>query len=285
MSRIAYVNGHYVPHRAASVSIEDRGFLFADAVYEVCEIHRGALIDAPRHLERLHRSLRELRIAPPMADAALLRVMREVRARNRVSDGYVYVQVTRGAARRDHVFPDPPVRPGVVVTARALSLAKREATAAKGVAVITLPDLRWKRVDIKTTGLTANVMARQAAREAGAAEAWFVDAEGFVTEGAAANAWIVTTDHALVTRKADGSILRGVTRQTLIDLLTSRGIRLEERPFTMAEALAAREAFITGATTLIMPVVRIDGAAVGDGWPGPLALDLRARFHDAAARM
>jgi len=285
MSRIAYVNGLYLPHRAASVSIEDRGLQFADSVYEVCEVHRGALIDAPRHLRRLHRSLRELRIAPPMSDAALLAVMREVRARNRVTDGYVYVQATRGTARRDHVFPDPPVRPGLIVTARALNTAKREATAAQGIAVITLPDLRWKRVDVKTTGLTANVMARQAAREAGAAEAWFVDADGYVTEGAAANAWIVTRDGVLVTRRADGAILRGVTRQTLIDLLTTRGCRLEERAFTVAEAHAAREAFITGATMLVMPVVRIDDVTVGDGRPGPLALDLRARFHDAAARM
>lgn len=285
MSRIAYVNGLYLPHRAASVSIEDRGLQFADSVYEVCEVHRGALIDAPRHLRRLNRSLRELRIAPPMSDAALLAVMREVRARNRVADGYVYVQATRGAARRDHVFPDPPVRPGLIVTARALNTARREATAAKGIAVITLPDLRWKRVDIKTTGLTANVMARQAAREAGAAEAWFIDADGYVTEGAAANAWIVTQNGALATRMADGSILRGVTRQTLIDLLTSKGLRLEERAFTRAEALAAREAFVTGATTLVTPVVRIDGVAIGDGKPGPLARELRAQFHKTAARM
>lgn len=285
MSRIAYVNGRYVPHAAATVSIEDRGLQFADSVYEVCEVFEGALIDAPRHLQRLHRSLRELDMAAPMTDAALLRVLREVRARNRVSDGYVYMQVTRGAARRDHAFPDPPVQPGLIVTARALNSAKRAATAASGIAVITLPDLRWTRVDIKTTGLTANVMARQAARQAGAGEAWFVDAEGFVTEGAAANAWIVTRDSALATRKADGSILRGVTRQTLIDLLTAKGLRLEERAFTVDEAKDAQEAFITGATMLVMPVVRIDGVAIGEGRPGPLATELRARFHDIAARL
>ena len=282
MSRIAYVNGRYVPHGAAFVHIEDRGYQFADSVYEVCEVLRGELVDAPRHLARLKRSLGELRIAAPMAEAALILVLREVAARNRVANGYVYLQVTRGVARRDHAFPSPAVRPSVVVTARALSDAKRAATAAKGVAVITLPDLRWKRVDIKTTGLTANVMARQAAREAGAAEAWFVDADGFVTEGAAANAWIVTQVNAVVTRKADGSILAGVTRATLIDLLERKGLELQERPFTVDEAMGAREAFLTGATTLVTPVTTIDGQPVGDGRPGPLATELRRWFHDAA---
>lgn len=282
MSRIAYVNGRYLPHAEAGVHIEDRGLQFADSVYEVCEMRHGALIDAPRHLARLHRSLGELRIAPPMSDAALIGVLRETARRNRVANGYVYVQVTRGVARRDHAFPHPAVRPGLIVTARALSDAKREATAARGVAVITLPEQRWARVDIKTTGLTANVMARQAAREAGAAEAWFVDADGFVVEGAASNAWIVTADGVVVTRRADGSILAGVTRATVFDVLEKRGLRLEERAFTVAEAQSAREAFTTGATTLVMPVVAIDGRPVGDGRPGPMALDLRARFHDSA---
>ena len=282
MSRIAYVNGRYLPHSEASVSIDDRAFLFADGVYEVCEIRGGRLIDAPLHLERLHRSLREMRMAAPMTDAALLGVLREVVVRNRVRDGYVYLQVTRGAAKRDHAFPDPPVRPGLVVTARALASAKREAVAAKGIGVVTLPDLRWKRVDIKTTGLTANVMARQAAREAGAGEAWFVDADGLVTEGAAANAWIVTQEGVVATRRVDGSILRGVTRTTLLELLKKLDLRLEERAFSVAEAQAAREAFVTGATTLVTPVVAIDGKPVGSGAPGPLARRLRAHYHEAA---
>lgn len=285
MSRIAYVNGRYLPHALASVHIEDRGYQFADGVYEVCEVLNGQLVDAPRHLARLKRSLGELRIAAPMSEAALIGVLRETVARNRVVHGYVYLQVTRGVARRDHAFPHPAVRPSLVVTARALSTARRAATAAKGIAVITVPETRWKRVDIKTTGLTANVMARQAAREAGAAEAWFVDENGFVVEGAAANAWIVTPDNVVATRRADGSILAGVTRATLLDLLKIKGLTLEERSFTVAEALAAREAFITGATTLVTPVVSIDGKPVGNGQPGEISRDLRARFHEIAETM
>ncbi|HVV91892.1 MAG TPA: D-amino-acid transaminase [Hyphomicrobiales bacterium] len=284
MSRIAYVNGRYLPHGQAMVHIEDRGYQLADGVYEVCEIRGGALIDATRHLARLHRSLGELRIAPPMSDAALAVVLRETIRRNRVRDGMVYLQVTRGVAPRDHAFPDPPVKPSLVVTAKSLDVARGEASAVAGVSVVTVPEIRWGRVDIKTTALTANVLAKQAAREAGAREAWFVDVDGFVTEGASTNAWIVTPAGELVTRRADHHILGGVTRLTLMDVARAEGLSVVERPFSVAEARAAREAFLTAATTLVMPVIRIDGAPVGDGRPGPVATRLRARFHTVAER-
>ncbi len=282
MSRVAYVNGRYVPHREASVHIEDRGYQFADGVYEVCEIHGGRLVDETRHLDRLDRSLTELRMDAPVDRAALKVILREVVARNRVREGIVYMQVTRGVARRDHVFPAPGTPPALVVTAKSLNRDNADAAAAKGIKVITLPDNRWERVDIKSVGLLPNVMARQVAKEEGAREAWFVDADGFVTEGAATNAWIVTRDGALVTRPADSGILRGVTRTTLIDLIRREGLRLDERPFSVEEARAAREAFITAASTLVMPVVQVDDAVIGNGEPGSIATALRAAFHSVA---
>jgi D-alanine transaminase len=284
VSRIAYVNGRYVPHAEAMVHVEDRGFQFADGVYEVCEVHHGALIDEGRHLARLARSLRELAIRPPMAEAALRVVLRETVRRNRVHDGLVYLQVTRGVARRDHAFPVPAPRPTVVVTARALDAGRRERQAKAGVGVITLPDNRWGRVDIKTVALIPNVLAKEAAHAAGAAEAWFVDRDGFVTEGASTNAWIVTAAGALVTASLDRGILGGVTRLTLLDIARKEGFTVEERPFTVEEARAAREAFISAATTLVLPVVRIDGRPVGDGRPGPISRRLRGVFHETAAR-
>ncbi len=282
LGRIAYVNGRYLPQSRAMVHIEDRGYQFGDGVYEVCEIRNGDLIDEARHIDRLHRSLKELRIGAPLTRAALAFIMRQVIARNRVADGYLYVQVTRGVAARDHSFPLGNVRPSLVVTARAIDPAKGEALAAKGVAVISLPDIRWKRPDIKTIGLLPNVLARQAAKEKGAYEAWLIDTDGMVTEGAASNAWIVTQEGVIVTRRADNAILRGVTRTTLFELVAAQGLRLEERPFSLTEAKAAREAFLTGATSLIMPVVLIDGEPVGDGKPGTLTISLRSHFHDVA---
>ncbi|MGH6868565.1 MAG: D-amino-acid transaminase, partial [Methylocella sp.] len=259
MSRIAYVNGRYVLHRDAMVHIEDRGYQFADGVYEVCEVFRGDLIDEKRHFERLAYSLAELQIAPPVKAGAFAAVVREVMARNRVENGFVYVQVTRGVAPRDHVFPPAPVRPGLVVTARQVDPEKSEFNARKGISVITTPDLRWKRVDIKTICLLPNVLARQLASERGAYEAWLVDSLGMVTEGAASNAWIISKAGVVVTRQLDHSVLRGITRTTLIEIVAAEGLKLEERKFSLEEVFAAREAFITGATTLIMPVVRIDG--------------------------
>ena len=282
MSRIAYVNGRYVPHAEAAVHIEDRGYQFGDGVYEVCEVRDGALIDETRHLARLARSLRELRIRWPMSDAALKVVLRETIRRNRVRDGIVYLQVTRGVARRDHYFPPESVAPALVVTARSSDRAKVEATAAAGASVITLPENRWPRVDIKSIGLLPNVLAKQQARDAGAREAWFVDADGFVTEGGSTNAWIVTAAGAIVTRPADAGILRGVTRATVFDMARELGLTIEERAFSVDEAKAAREAFITAATTIVTSVIAIDGAPVGDGAPGPFARDRRRRFHDFA---
>lgn len=284
MSRIAYVNGIYVLHRDAMVHIDDRGYQFADGVYEVCEVFRGALIDEKRHFDRLAYSLAELQIVAPLRAVTLAVVVREVMARNRIENGFIYVQVTRGVARRDHVFPPKSVRPSLIVTARQIDPEKSEVTARKGISVVAIPDLRWKRVDIKSIALLPNVLARQFAREHGAYEAWLVDSEGMVTEGAASNAWIVSEAGTIVTRQLDHSILRGITRTTLIEIIAADGLKLEERKFSLEEAFGAREAFVTGATTLIMPVVRIDGRQIGAGVPGPVASKLRAIFHDAAAR-
>ncbi|MGH6677256.1 MAG: aminotransferase class IV, partial [Xanthobacteraceae bacterium] len=207
---------------------------------------------------------------------------RQTIARNRIADGYLYIQVTRGVAARDHCFPAKSVRPSLVMTVRGVDPQKATALAAQGIAIVSMPDLRWKRPDIKTIGLLPNVLARQAAKQKGAYEAWLVDSDGMVTEGAASNAWIVGHDGVIVTRYIDHAILRGVTRTTLLELIAAEGLRLEERKFSLAEAKAAREAFITGATSLVMPVISIDGTPVGNGKPGALTISLRARFHGVA---
>jgi D-alanine transaminase len=279
MSRIAYVNGRYLPLRDAKVHVEDRGYQFADGVYEVCEVRGGRLIDERRHIARLQRSLGELRIPLPMSVAALGVILREVVAKNRIGYGLVYLQIGRGVAKRDHAFPSPPVAPSVVVTARPLNRARNEAAAQNGIAVISVPDNRWGRVDIKTVGLLPNVLARQTAIDQGARDAWFVDKDGAVTEASSANAWIVTPDGTLVTRRADHAILRGITRTVVFDEAAGQGLAIEERAFTLEEALAAREAFITSATQSVMPVVRIDGRSIGDGKPGPVAMALRREFY------
>jgi D-alanine transaminase len=282
MSRIAYVNGRYLPRHAAMVHIEDRGYQFSDGVYEVCEVRGGRMVDERRHMGRLHRSLEELRMRMPMSGAALGIVMRETIRRNRVRDGIVYLQITRGVARRDHAFPPPGTAPSVVVTARTLDVAGNERTAAEGIAVITVPDNRWARVDIKAIALLPNVLAKQAARDQGAKEAWFVDGAGLVTEGASTNAWIVTLGGKVVTHPVDNGILRGITRSVLIDVIKAQGLEFEERPFTVEEAYAAREAFVTSASQIVMPVVRIDGRPVGNGAPGLVATALRRDFHHHA---
>ena len=279
MSRIAYVNGRYLPHKIAAVHVEDRGYQFADGVYEVCEVRAGQLVDDRKHLAWLERSLSELKIAPPMSCAALSAVMRETVRRNRVRDGLIYLQVTRGVARRDHAFPPQGTPPSLVVTARRLDFEANEKLAADGVAVITVPEDRWARVDIKSISLLPNVLAKQAAREQGAREAWYVDKSGHVTEGAASNAWIVSREGWLVTRALGRDILPGITRSVLLDVLKAQGLQLEERAFTVEEAYSAREAFITSATQLVMPVVRIDGRPVGNGAPGLLAGALRRDYH------
>jgi len=279
MSRIAYVNGRYLPFRDAKVHVEDRGYQFADGVYEVCEVRGGRLIDERRHVARLQRSLAELRIPMPMSVAALGVVLREVVAKNRIGYGLVYLQISRGVARRDHPFPSPAVAPSMVVTARSLNMKRNEALAATGIAVISMPDNRWGRVDIKTVGLLPNVLARQTAIDRGARDAWFVDKDGVVMEASFANAWIVTAKGALVTRHADHAILRGITRAVVLDAVKGQGLSIEERAFTLQEAFAAREAFITSATQLVLPVVKIDGRTIGDGKPGPVASALRREFY------
>ncbi|HEX4260947.1 MAG TPA: D-amino-acid transaminase [Acetobacteraceae bacterium] len=279
MSRIAYVNGRYLPQPQACVNIEDRGYQFADGVYEVVHLYDGRFIDEERHLARLERSLRELRIAMPMSRAALLHVLAEVARRNRVREGLLYMQVTRGVARRDHAFPKPGTPPALVVTIRRVPPYPRDVEA-WAAAAITQPDLRWARCDIKSVALLPNVLARQAAREQGAAEAILTDRDGMVTEGAATSAWIVDAAGVLRVRHLDHAILPGCTRAALLDLLAAEGIACEERAFSVAELRAAREAFITAATTFIKPVLRIDGQKVGDGRVGPVA----RRLFDLFAR-
>lgn len=282
MGRIAYVNGAYVRHGDAAVHIEDRGYQLADAVYEVWAMADGKLCDPEGHFARLERSLGELSIDMPMSRAALTQVLRETVRRNRIRDGLVYLQVSRGVAPRDHAFPVHPVPPAVVVTVKRVDLVAAEARASAGVGVTTTPENRWGRCDIKTVGLLPNVLAKQAAREAGSVEAWFVDSAGLVTEGASSNAWIVTEEGALVTRDTSANILRGVTRATLLEVARTENLRIEERPFSLAEAHGAREAFTTGAGALVLPVVRIDGRPVGDGRPGPVATRLRSLYIAAA---
>lgn len=282
MSRVAYVNGVYRPHRDAVVHVEDRGYQFADGVYEVWSVFDGRLADFDAHMTRLHRSLSELQIRIPMTREALTQVLRETVRRNRVRDGLVYIQVTRGTARRDHVFPAGETAPSVVVTARPMDMGKAEATAKQGVAVITRPDIRWGRCDIKTVGLLPNVLAKQAAREAGAAEAWMVDEMGLVTEGGSTNAWIVDEHGVLRTRDVQANILRGCTRAALLELVRETGIEVDERAFTVEEAKKAKEAFYTAASAWVMPVISVDGAKVGDGKPGPISRRLRELYLERA---
>ena len=284
MGRIAYVNGRFVPHADAYVHIEDRGYQLADGVYEVWALFDGRLGDAEGHFARLERSLSELSIPMPMSRAALTLVLKEAVRRNRIRDGLLYLQVTRGVAPRDHAFPTTPVRPAVVITAKAVNRAKDEVRAARGVGVITVPENRWGRCDIKTVGLLPNALAKQKAREAGAVEAWFVDDLGLVTEGASSNAWIVDGDGILRTRDTNANILRGVTRLSLIEVARQAGLKVEERPFTPDEARAAKEAFITGAGTLVLPVIAVDGKPVGDGAPGPVAARLRRLYIERARK-
>ncbi len=285
MPRIAYVNGRYVRHSSAMVHIEDRGYQFADGVYEVCEIRHGYIVDLTRHLNRLERSLGELRIGWPMSRAALTTVIRETLRRNHVRNGLFYLQVTRGVARRDHIFPSAGTPPSLVVTAKSTDPKIIAAKNANGIKAITVPDNRWDRVDIKSVGLLPNVMARQQAKEAGAQEAIYIDADGMVKEGAATNVWIVDRDGTLVTRPADRGILRGITRTTLIDIGARLGLNIEERKFSVAEMLDAREVFITAATSICFPVVSIDGQTIANGHPGSVSHKIREVFFDVAEKI
>jgi len=282
LARFAYVNGRYVPHREAAVHIEDRGYQFSDGVYEVIAVENGRLLDEDLHTVRLARSLRELAIRSPMSDRALGLVMRELLRRNGVRDGTIYLQVTRGVAERDHAFPAADVAPAVIMVARRAK-PKDPAVLDHGVRVITVPDIRWKRRDIKSISLLPNTLAKQRAKEAGAYEAWQIDEDGLITEGTATNAWIVTSEDKLITRPATEDILNGCTRQALLTLAAEAGLELVERPFSLLEALAAREAFLTSTTNFVVPIVRIDESPVGSGEPGPYARRLRALYEARAA--
>lgn len=276
MSRVAYVNGRFAPLRAPLIRVEDRGFQFSDGIYEVWAVADGRLVDEAGHFTRLDRSLRELAICPPASAAALRVAILETVRRNRVRHGLAYLQITRGSAPRDHAFPQPPPPPTLVITAKSI-----KPPPAGGVRVITAADIRWGRCDIKSVSLLANVLAREQARQAGAHEAWLVDADGFITEGAASNAWIVTAEGRVVTRPLGPEILPGVTRARLMEIAAALQIKVEERAFSLAEAKAAREAFLTSATRGATAVIAIDDALIGDGRPGPITQRLRAAYAGA----
>lgn len=277
MSRIAYVDGVYQPIDMPGIHVEDRGYQFADGVYEVCAVHNARPVDEEAHLDRLERSLAELGIAAPMSRAAMKIVVRETLARNRIRNGIVYMQVTRGVASREHNY-SAGLKPVLVVTARHTDPARRASVLRDGISVVTVPDQRWARCDIKSISLLPNVLARQAAKDRGVQEAWQVDADGMVTEGAATNAWIVDSAGVLRTRPADGGILNGIVRQTIIGLLDELGLTFEERSFSVEEALSARECFSTASTLAVFPVVNIDGQNIGDGKPGPVARQIVNRY-------
>lgn len=280
--RIAYVDGRYLPHGSACVHVEDRGLQLGDSIYEVFRITAGRFLDEAEHLDRLERSLGEIEMAMPVPRAALQFIAREVARRNAVTEGLLYIQVTRGAYHRDHPIPAPAAKPTLIVTAHRLDTAAIARRRESGVAVITAPDLRWGRCDIKTTQLLANLLAKTAARRAGAFEVWLTDAAGFVTEGASTSAWIVSQDGTLITRDLSTAILPGVTRQVLLKAAKDAHISVVERAFTPADATLAREAFLTAASAAAIPVVRIDGVPIGDGKPGPLTRRL-AELYGASA--
>ena len=269
--RFAYVDGRYVPHGQAGVHIEDRGLQLGDAIYEVFALRAGRLRDEEEHLDRLERSLNEIAVAMPMGRAALKLVMRELVRRNRIRDGLLYLQVTRGAYKRDHPIPEKGVRPTLILTARPYDFEGAERRAAGGVAVVTRPDLRWGRCDIKTTQLLANLLAKTDARRSGAYEAWLVDDEGFVSEGSSTTAWIVDKGGRIVTRTLSNAILPGVTRRVILEVAAEAQMPVVERAFTPDEAKQAREAFISSAANAATPITSIDGARVGDGMPGPVS--------------
>ncbi len=285
MPRTAYVNGHYVAYDEAMLSIDDRAVQFGDSVYEVVAVRRGHLVELDDHLSRLERSLRELRMAQPRSRTALKLIMKEIQRRNHVHNGLLYVQVTRGVAPRNHKFPSAAVRPGIVVTGK--SRIDQESVLAwqKGVKVLTVPDDRWRRRDVKSTNLLANVMAKQAAADAGCREAWLVDDDGFVTEGTSSTAWIVSRTSCIITRPLSNDILHGVTRGNLLRVIEAHGYSVEERAFTVTEAEHADEAFITSANNPVTPVVQINDTIVGNGEPGPVTRRLQEHYAAVAGAL
>ena len=268
--RTAYVNGRYVRHGEAGVHIEDRGLQLGDSIYEVFAILNGRIHDEEEHLDRMERSLREIRMAMPMGRAALKITMRELVRRNRVRDGFLYLQVSRGMFKRDHPIPNESQRPTLILTARPFDVEGAARRQSDGIAVVTQKDIRWGRRDIKTTQLLPNLLAKTEARRAGGYEAWLVDDNGFVTEGASTNAWIVDKDGKLITRELSHAILPGVTRRVILEAAAEAQLPVLERQFTPDDVKAAREAFISSASGAAVPVVAIDGVQIGDGRPGPL---------------
>jgi D-alanine transaminase len=283
--RVAYVNGRYLPFGQAGVHIEDRGLQLGDSIYEVANVLAGVPADEDAHLDRLERSLRELGMPMPMGRAALKLVMREMIARNRIANGFLYIQVTRGALKRDHVPPADPPRPTMIMTMRAQDMAALAERLDKGIGVSTQPDIRWGRCDIKTVQLLPNLLAKQAARKTGAFEAWMVDRDGFVTEGASTTAWIVDAEGQVVTRDLSNTILPGVTRRIMLEAMTQAGGKVVERKFTVAQAKAAKEAFLSSATGAAIPVIAIDGQKIGDGVPGPLTRQIRELYAARSAAL
>lgn len=284
MSRIAFVNGQFVPHGDAYVHVEDRGYQFADGIYEVCEIRDGQIIDLDGHMTRMQYSLSELQIAMPMAVEALTVKMKQTVKRNYVQDGLIYLQVSRGVAPRNHAFPDRNVKSSIVLTAKSVSPTSKLAYYENGVSVISVPENRWARPDIKTIGLLPNCMAKQEAKEQGAFEAWFVDDEGMVVEGSSSNAWIINQDNEIITKNADGSILKGITRAAILKQVEDQNLTIIERAFSLREAILAKEAFISSATTIVLPVVKIDNHLVAGGKVGVMAQKLFQDFYQYAQK-
>ena len=282
MSRTVYVNGEYLPEEDAKISIFDRGFLFADGVYEVTSILDGKLIDFDGHAKRLARSLNELDMQAPCTEEELLEIHRELIARNDLNEGLIYLQVTRGAADRDFAYPSADTKPTLVLFSQAKKIAV-SAAAESGIKVISIPDERWGRRDIKTVQLLYPSMGKMMAKAAGADDAWMVE-DGFVTEGTSNNAYIVTHDGTIVTRHLSTEILHGITRAAVLNMANEAQMKLEERPFTIKEAQHAAEAFITSASSFVMPIVSIDGAAVGTGAPGPIAMRLREIYLEESRK-
>ena len=279
MPRYAYVNGSYLPHKDALIHIEDRGYQFADGVYEVIACIHGSFADERGHLDRLERSLSEIGMDMPIRRESLSFIMHELVRRNRLKNANVYIQITRGVSKRDFPFPSEDVKPSIILTARPFDFDDK-AKLEKGIKVVCVPDIRWKRRDIKSIALLGQVLAKQQAVDKGAGEAWMIDDDGLITEGSSSNAWIITKDNKVITRKADGSILRGVTRTALEHILKEQNLSLEERAFSPEQAYEAIEAFTSSATALIAPVVEIDGHKIGDGKPGKLAIKLYEEYRE-----
>ena len=279
MSRIVYVNDSYLPEEQAKISVFDRGFLFADGVYEVSSVLRGKLIDNRGHLARLHRSLGELDMAAPASDAEIEAIQKALIEKNALDEGLVYLQVTRGAADRDFAYPEGVKSSLVMFTQQKNVIDSPQAS--QGISIIAVDDIRWRRRDIKTVGLLAPCMAKMQAKAAGADDAWLVE-DGYVTEGSSSNAFIVDPDGTLITRQLGNEILAGITRKAVLTLAREQQLRIEERPFSVEQACHASEAFITSATTFVMPVISVDGHPIGDGRPGRLTRRLRELYIQAA---